>query len=87
MEYTCPACAKLNRRCQSCRLRRCRGASVAGAVCRAPCCAVSDPRMLRRHKFVDGVVVVCANHSAVAGRRPLTWPEFERELLPAALAS
>jgi hypothetical protein len=39
--------------------------------------------MLRRHRFADGVVVVCANHSAVAGRRPLTWQDFEHELLPA----
>lgn len=60
---------------------------MLGETCRAPCCDVSDPRMLRRHRFADGIVVVCANHSAVAGRRPLAWSDFAAELLPAARAS
>lgn len=54
---------------------------MLGASCRAPCCAVADPRMMRRHKFVDGPVTLCANHSALAGRRQLLWRDFERDVL------
>lgn len=39
--------------------------------------------MLRRHAFVDGVVVLCANHAALAGRRPLTAAAFLEEVKPA----
>lgn len=49
-------------------------------MCRSPRCRVSDPRMLRRHTFADGVVILCANHDAVAGKRRIAWGEFLREL-------
>jgi hypothetical protein len=77
---SCPKLISKGRTCIGCRVRRCRGAVVEGACCRAPDCGIADERMLRRHRFVDGVAIVCANHSAVAGRRELTWADFETEL-------
>lgn len=83
--YPCSTCPKLireGRTCGACRLRKCRGSTVEGAACRAPGCSVDDPRMLRRHRFADGVRIVCANHSAIVGRRPLVWAAFLDELAP-----
>lgn len=65
--------------CTGCRLRKCRGSVVSGATCSVPDCAIDHPRALRWHRFTDEHLIVCANHSALAGRRPLTWPAFLAE--------
>jgi hypothetical protein len=67
--------------CTGCRVRKCRGSLVAGERCAV--CPVSHPRMLRWHSFTDGQQVLCANHSALAGRRPLTFDQFSAEVLAA----
>lgn len=83
--YPCSKCPRLitkGRICGPCRVRDSRGSSVEGAACRAPECDVSDERMLRRHRFTDGVAILCANHSAVAGKRALDFETFVREVTP-----
>lgn len=74
----CETCPRLTpgRFCVACRVRKCRGSSVEGACF----CGVSDRRMLRRHRFTDGVRVICANHAAVAGRRELDWAAYLADL-------
>jgi hypothetical protein len=65
--------------CSGCRVRKCRGASVDGLACRI--CGIALPRVLRLQRFGDELVPLCANHAALAGRRPLTWQAFEAEAL------
>jgi hypothetical protein len=43
---------------------------------------MSDARTLRRHRFTDGVAILCANHDAIAGRRPRDFESFVREVTP-----
>lgn len=45
-------------------------------------CAVADRRVLRRHRLAEGLVTLCANHAAVAGRRPLTVEQLRAECYP-----
>jgi hypothetical protein len=81
--YPCASCPRLltaGRVCGACRLRKCRGSTVEGAACRVPGCDAADPRVLRRHRFDEGVRVLCANHDALAGRRPRGWAAFLDEL-------
>jgi hypothetical protein len=83
---TCRAVpVKLGGSCVGCRLRRCRGTIVDDASCAVPGCPVYHPRMLRWHRFTDDHVVLCANHSALAGRRPITWNGFRAEALTTPL--
>ena len=66
--------------CTGCRVRKCRGGVVEGLACRI--CGITLARVLRLQRFVDEPEVpLCANHAALAGRRPLTWQAFEREAL------
>lgn len=84
-EYPCEKCPRLitkGRVCGPCRLRDSRGSVVEGAACRAPECGISDARVLRRHRFADGVVILCANHDAIAGRRERDFESFVREVTP-----
>jgi hypothetical protein len=64
--------------CTACRVAKCRGLGPDRA-CRI--CGIVHPRMLRTHSFRDEVVVLCANHSALAGRQPITFAEFEGQAL------
>lgn len=67
--------------CSGCRVRKHRGSAVAGGCCQAPECYIAHPRVLRRVRFRDGAtVVLCANHAALAGRRPLDADAFLGEL-------
>jgi hypothetical protein len=45
-------------------------------------CGIADARVLRRHKLKDGLVVLCANHAAIAGRREVTLTELRGECCP-----
>ncbi len=84
-EYSCSKCPRLitkGRVCGPCRLRDSRGSIVEGAACRAPECGISDARVLRRHRFADGVAILCANHDAIAGRRARDFDSFVREVTP-----
>lgn len=67
--------------CTACRLRKHRGAVVLGACCGVHGCGVDSPRMLRRHRFADQTVVLCANHDALAGRRPIDWAVYHAEAI------
>ena len=83
--YPCSKCPRLitkGRTCGACRIRDCRGSIVEGAACRAPECDESDPRVLRRHRFTDGIAILCANHDAIAGRKPRDFGSFVREVTP-----
>lgn len=64
-------------KCPVCAVRASRGRLFTD-----PCaaCGASDPRVLRRHTLADGPAVVCANCSAIAGRRPLALAELRAEL-------
>ncbi len=54
---------------------------MAGETCAAPGCGVAHPRLLRRVQFRDGaLLVLCANHAALAGRRPLDAAALLAEL-------
>lgn len=63
--------------CFGCYLRDKRGHSVTG-----PCsaCGVGDQRVLKRHRLSDGQTVLCANCSAIAGRRAVTLEVLRGEL-------
>jgi hypothetical protein len=65
--------------CVGCRVRRTRGAGIDGERCCVPSCGIDQPRVLRWHRFTDETVALCANHSALAGRRPLTSAKFLAE--------
>jgi hypothetical protein len=69
------------RRCPGCRIRKCRGSAFSGHACGIVGCGVDSPRVLRWHRFVDATVPLCANHSALAGRRPISWTVFMAEAL------
>jgi hypothetical protein len=80
----CSACprkaAKLKKGlCPACYLRSHRGGAT-GKACAV--CAVGDPRVLRRHKLALGFETLCANHSAIAGRRRITLGELRAECFP-----
>jgi hypothetical protein len=49
-----------------------------------PCsvCGIADVRVLRRHRLRDGLVVLCANHAAIAGRRSIGLTELRGECAP-----
>jgi hypothetical protein len=66
--------------CFACYLRQQRGHSID-----EPCavCGLDDKRMLRRHRLAGGLVVLCANDAAVAGRRRLSLEELHAERFPA----
>lgn len=66
--------------CTGCRVRKHRGSVVAGEQCQAPGCGIAHPRVLRRVRFGDATLVLCANHAALAGRRGLDASEFLGEL-------
>lgn len=65
----------IGRVCAGCRVRKCRGTELEGSCF----CGHADRRVLRWHEFLDQRAVVCANHSAIAGRRPLTYEELQAE--------
>lgn len=80
----CLACGRQTERarrarCPACYRRLARGHALAG-----PCavCGIGDLRVLRRHALRSGVVVLCANHAAMAGRRSLTLTELRGECCP-----
>lgn len=65
-------------RCIKCRVQKCRGLGVEGLACRV--CGIGLARVLKLVRFLDEPEVpLCANHAALAGRRPLTWQAFEAE--------
>jgi hypothetical protein len=66
--------------CFPCYQRRRRGHTTAAACA---ICPQRDRRVLRRHKLAGGMHTLCANHAAIAGRRPLTLAELEAECFPA----
>ena len=72
-------CAPGRDKCSGCSVRSSRGHLVTG-----PCaaCGQDDQRVLRRHTLAGGPVVLCANDSAIAGRRLLTLDELRSELRP-----
>ena len=74
-----PTCHARRSRCPACYRRVTRGHALAG-----PCavCGLTDLRVLRRHALRNGVAVLCANHSAMAGRRSLTLTELRGECCP-----
>jgi len=77
--HGCPRCTP-SRKCVARRLRKCRGTTVEGAACRV--CGIADSRVLRRHRFPDlpDPAILCANHAAIAGRKPLAWVAFLLEV-------
>jgi hypothetical protein len=70
---------KSGRRCPACRVRKCRGSIIDGETCGVPSCGIAHPRVLRWHRFTDETVALCANHAALAGRRPIEWQAFQAE--------
>jgi hypothetical protein len=73
------------RYCPACRVRKCRGATIEGERCGIPGCGIDHPRVLRWHRFDDATVALCANHDALAGRRPMTWAAYREHGAGAAL--
>lgn len=66
-------------RCVKCRVQKCRGIDVEGLACRISTCGIALARVLKLVRFGDELVPLCANHAALAGKRPLTWQQFEAE--------
>ena len=64
--------------CFGCYMRSRRGHET-GPACE--CCGVTDRRVLRRHAL-DELRTLCANCSAVAGRRALSLDELRCEVFP-----
>ena len=64
--------------CFGCYMRSRRGHET-GLACE--CCGVTDRRVLRRHAL-DELRTLCANCSAVAGRRALSLDELRCEVFP-----
>jgi hypothetical protein len=62
---------------QACAIRLSRG-TLLGPSCAA--CNTTDPRVLRLVRLADGKVTLCANHAAIAGRRPITIDALRAEL-------
>lgn len=71
-----PVSATRGGQCSGCYQRRRRGHEAPGP-CRV--CGEADPRVLKRHRLAEGMLSLCANHSAVAGRRPITLAELMSE--------
>ena len=65
--------------CVGCRVRRARGSGIDGERCAVGSCGIDQPRVLRWHAFRDETLPLCANHSALAGRRPLNAADFLAE--------
>jgi hypothetical protein len=65
------------RKCAACRTRKCRGATIDGEACGI--CGLRLPRLLRWHRFTDATVALCANHDALAGRRPISWDAYRAQ--------
>lgn len=61
--------------CAGCRVRKCRGTTIAGNECAI--CGVDNPRVLRWHRFTDRMVALCANHSALVGRTRISFVAYE----------
>ena len=61
----------------ACRLRKLRGTEIVDP-CRV--CGIARRPVLRRHVFVDCTATLCANHSALAGRRRITLGAFLDEM-------
>ena len=81
---TCAACGRPTTTprfglCFGCYQRARRGHTIEGSCA---VCGLADKRMVRRHKLADGWTVLCANHAAVAGRRPLKLEQLQAELAP-----
>lgn len=68
-------------RCIKCRVQKCRGLDVDGLACRVSTCGIALARVLKLVRFGDELVPLCANHAALAGKRPLTWAQFEAEAI------
>lgn len=80
---TCATKAPGQRRrgmCFPCYMRAIRGHTRARA-CAA--CGNADMRVLRRHRLVTGMVTLCSNDSAIAGRRLITIEQLRAEIGPA----
>jgi len=73
-----------NGECPPCALRTSRGHKL-GPACEI--CGLADRRMLRRHTLSDRNATLCANHSALAGRRSVTLAELHREASVPATAA
>jgi hypothetical protein len=63
--------------CTGCRVRKCRGAAIEGAACEL--CQIAQPRVLRWTRLADRQAVLCANHAALVGRRPIPWAQLAAE--------
>jgi hypothetical protein len=61
----------------ACRLRKLRGTEIV-EPCRV--CGIARRPVLRLHSFLDGTATLCANHSALAGKRRLTLGAFLDEM-------
>lgn len=67
-------------RCARCRVQKCRKRETEGMACRV--CGIALSRVLKLVPFADEVVApLCGTHAALAGKRGLTWPEFEAEAI------
>lgn len=67
------------RTCVKCRVQKSRGREVDGLACRIGACGIALARVLKLVRFGDELVPLCANHAALAGKRGLTWEQFEAE--------
>jgi hypothetical protein len=65
--------------CAGCYLRGYRRHTL-GSECRI--CGTRDQRVLRRHVLAASTSTLCANHSAIAGRRKITLTELRAEVYP-----
>src|SRR5262245_35987460 len=66
-------------RCIKCRVQKSRGLEVDGLACRIGSCGIALARVLKLVRFGDDLVPLCANHAALAGKRGLSWQQFEAE--------
>jgi len=65
--------------CIACYLRQRRGSAFTVDAC-CQVCRTADKRVLRWHRLAGGaLVVLCANHAAIAGRRELPIEELRAE--------
>lgn len=67
------------RTCIKCRVQKHRGVEVDGLACRIGTCGIALARVLKLVRFSDELVPLCANHAALAGKRGLSWQQFEAE--------
>ena len=80
----CLACARPTTEprkglCFACYQRQGRGHETA---LECACCGVKDRRVLRRHRLGEDWSTLCANCSAIAGKRPLTLEVLKAEVFP-----